>query len=319
MAWTRLRLSSRAIYILLLVLSAGGLWMPREWSDSLKHPMQVIVPGDDLSFAISHRAVESTSRLQDTAREERLSRDAVMHELASQIAVAEELRQENARLRGLREKYIPPAVAVLPAKVVAWDIVSWRDSLLLARGSSRGVGWQDWVASRLFVDEGGESGVEQGQAVLARECLLGRVEQVSPYMARVQLFSDVDSPRIQVQIGAVMGNKVEFVDYPCSLRGMGRNRMAIEDVPYQYIQTDETGESPAGTGRKIRVGDLICSAPGQLGLPTPLVIGRISRLEQNPKKRLVYTVAVEPAATIADIREVFVIPIIPTSPTSARK
>jgi cell shape-determining protein MreC len=319
MAWTRLRLSPRAIFVLLLLLSAAGLWMPREWSDAMKHPVQVIVPGDDLLFAIGHGAMESTSRLDDTAREARLEREAMMHELASQIAVAEQLRQENARLRGLREKYVAPALPILPAKVVAWDIVSWRDSLLLARGSSRGAGLQDWVASRLFVNEGGESGVAEGQAVLARECLLGRIEQASPYMARVQLLSDVDSPRIQVQIGAVAGQKVEFVNYPCSLRGMGRGRMVIEDVPYQYVQSDETDEGARGGGRKIRAGDLVYSAADQLGLPVPLIIGKVAGLEKNPKKRLVYTVSVEPAAAIADIREVFIIPIIPTTPVSGRE
>jgi cell shape-determining protein MreC len=319
MAWTRLRLSPRAIYVLLLFLSAAALWMPREWSDSLKHPMQVIVPGDDLSFALSQGAVKATSRLEDATGSASIEREAMMHELASQIAAAEQLRRENARLRNLRVAYLSPPLPILPAKVVAWDIVSWRDSLLVARGSSRGVGWPDWVASRLFVNEGGESGVEQGQAVLARECLLGRIEQVSPYMARVQLFSDVDSPRIQVQIGAVAANKVEYVDYPCSLRGMGRSRMVIEDVPYQHVQASTTGEDAGAGDRKIRVGDLVYSAGDQLGLPVPLIIGKVSGLEQNPKKRLVYTVAVEPAVEIAEIREVFIIPVIPANPMPARR
>jgi cell shape-determining protein MreC len=302
-----------------MLASAAAQWLPREWSDSLKHPVQVIVPGDDLIFAVSHAAMESTSRLDDATREARVERDAMMHELASQIAVAEQLRQENAKLRHLREKYVPPAMPILPAKVVAWDIVAWRDSLLLARGRSRGIGWQDWVASQLFINEGGETGVAEGQAVLARECLLGRVEQVSPYMARVQLFSDVDSPRIQVQIGAVAANKVEYVDYPCSLRGLGRGRMAVEDVPYQYVQADSESDSAGGKTRKIRVGDLVFSGPDQLGLPVPLMVGRVSGLEKNPKRRLVYTLAVEPAVSITDVREVFVIPIIANSPLSVRE
>lgn len=311
--WTQRRISPRAVFLLLLILSAAALWMPRQWSDQLKHAVQVIVPGDDLVYRASSTAARATSKLDDKDRASRMEREALLHELGSQIAVAAQLRQENDRLRDLRQRSILPSTPILPARVVAWDIVAWRDSLLVERGSSRGVSWRDWVATRLFVAEGGESGVAEGQAVLARECLIGRVEQVSPYMSRVQLLSDVDSPRIQVQIGGLAGGKMEFVDYPCSLRGLGRGRMVIEDVPYQYVQA-EAEEQPSANGkRRIRIDDLAYSAAGQLGLPMPLVIGKVSGIEKNPKKRLVYSVTVAPAVEIPEVREVFIVPVIPTS------
>lgn len=289
--------------------SAVGLWLPSGWGDALKHPIQVIVPGDDLVYGLSYQAVRSTTTLDDKNRGARMEREAMLHELASQVAVTEELREQVRQLRDIRETQIPRNVPLLPAKVVAWDIVAWRDSMLVERGSYRGVNWQDWVATRLFVTEGGESGVAEGQAVLARECLLGRVEQVSPYMSRVRLLCDVDSPRIQAQIGSRTDNGVEFVDYPCSLRGMGRGRMVIEDVPYQYVQANDGAEPAAGGQRRIQQGDMVFSAGGQFGLPMPLIIGKVTGFSQDPKKRLVYTVNVESVVSSAEIREVFIIPL----------
>lgn len=316
MAWGRYRLTPRGFFILLLTASAVGLWLPGEWGDALKHPVQVLVPGDDLVYGLSHRAARSTATLDDKDRAARMEREAMLHELASQVAVAEELREEVRRLQGIRASQVPLGVPLLSAKVVAWDIVAWRDSMLVERGSYRGVSWQDWVASRLFVTEGGESGVTEGQAVLARECLLGRVEQVSPYMSRVRLLSDVDSPRIQVQIGSRGDKGVELVDYPCSLRGLGRGRMVIEDVPYQYVQVEDGEERAADHRRRIQQGDLVLTAGGQLGLPMPLVVGKVAAITQVPKKRLVYTVNVEPVVSLAEIREVFIIPLAPGGPVS---
>jgi cell shape-determining protein MreC len=200
--------------------------------------------------------------------------------------------------------------------VVAHDIVAWRDSVLAEQGSYRGVNRGDWVASRLFVSEGRWQGVAEGQAVMAAECLLGRVEQVSPYMSRVRLFSDVDSPRIEVQIGGLRGGEMQFVDYSCSLRGLGRGRMVIEDVPYRFIEEAGPAASSGETPR-IRVGDLVYSAQGMLGLPIPLTIGKIAALKQDPKKRLVYTLIVEHTVAIDEIHDVFIIPLVPAGPLPA--
>jgi cell shape-determining protein MreC len=61
----------------------------------------------------------------------------------------------------------------------------------------------------------------------------------------------------------------------------------------------------------IRVGDTVFSASGQFGIPVPMVIGRISAIEENPKKRLVYDLLVEPVVSIDRLTEVYVIPAVP--------
>ncbi len=310
MPWTRYRPTKRAVFWFLMVASALALLLPRAWSDSLKHAGQFLVPAMDWQYSVAHRTAVSLAGLEPSSQEPGLPRQALENQLASEMGANRQLREENARLRALRENDVHWTFPLLPAKVVARDIVAWRDSLLAERGSSRAVRRKDWVASRFFVDRGQASRVEAGQVVLARECLLGRVELVSPYMARVQLLSDIDSPRTEVRIGVRSDDGFEFVDYPCSLRGIGHGRMKIEDVPYRYVQTDAV-DGLDGPAQRIRVGDLVVAAPGQLGLPMPLVIGRITELLDDPQKRLVVSLIVEPVIPIEQLRDVIIIPLVP--------
>lgn len=310
MPWIRYKPSKRAVFGVLMVLSAVALFLPRHWSDALKNAGQLLVAPMDWLYTLSHGAAASLSDIDPARNEDRIRQQALLHELASQVGVAEQLREENARLRALRDGYIPRDIPLLPAKVVARDIVAWRDSILVERGSSRGVRRKDWVASRFFVNQGLVAGVSKGQVVLAKECLLGCVEQVSPYMARVQLLSDVDSHWIEVRVGAVTDGTFEFVDYPCTLRGLGRGRMTVNDVPHQYVQA-VADRASGDERRRIRIGDLVFSTPGQLGLPEPLVVGKVIELREDPKKRLVVSLLVEPAVAIDEIRDVFIIPLTP--------
>jgi len=311
MSWTRSRPSKRTVFSMLMLLSVLVLLLPSRWSDALKNAGQLLVAPMDWLYGLSHDTAASLSDLDPANNHARFDRQALLNELASQVALTEQLREENAGLRALRDGRLPPPPPLLPAKAVARDLVAWRDTVLLERGSSRGVNRKDWVASRFFVNQGHAARVEKGHVVLARECLLGRIEQVSPYMARVQLFSDIDSHRIEVRVGTMTEDGFAFVDYPCSLCGLGRGRMAIQDVPHRYVQ-DLADREPGDDARRIQVGDLVLSAPGRLGLPRPLVIGRITGLEENHKKRLVVSLLVEPVVAIEEIRDVLIIPLVPT-------
>lgn len=308
---SRFNISRNAIFAALLGASFLALFLPTWLTNPLKHIVQFLVPAQDLSRT---GAVYAARAVRETGGGplETGSEGALERELAATQALVLQLEGELQRLRALRESQLPPAIPLLDAKVVGHDVAGWRESALVSRGSLRGVSWRDWVASRFFVNRGAASEVESGQAVLARETLVGRVEQVSPYMSRVQLLSDIDSPRIEVRIASVSGERATLIDYACSLRGMGRGRMAIENVESKLIQTSEGDEAEgAGARQKIRVGDLVYSAPGQLGLPVPMAVGKIVDVTENPTKRLVSTLVVEPLVTIVDVRDVFIIPIVP--------
>jgi cell shape-determining protein MreC len=301
------RPSKRTVFVGLMVLSAIAVFLPPWITDASKHGTQLLVPLQDAAYFATHWAAKSVADLGQ-ANANQTPNEAMMNELASQAGMIEQLREENQRLGGLRKKAIPFALQV---QVVARDIAAWRDSLLVERGSELGVHRQDWAASRLFINQGALNQVQEGQAVIAREILLGRVEEVSPYMSRVQLFSDLDSPPIEVRVGAMHDGRFEFVDYPCSLRGQGRGKMVIQAVDYRYIDGQAEASEDDGN-RRIKVGDYVCSAPGQLGLPQPMVIGRVVEISRDPQRRLVFDVVVDPAIEIDQIRHVNVIPLIPT-------
>lgn len=314
MSWHRFHPTRGGVFTLLLAISAIALFLPPAWSDSLKHVAQLLVPASDLAksagdFAL--RPLRSAASGVDGAGDT----EALLRELASERALIAQLQEETDRLRALRDHQLPPAIPLLDAKIVARDVAQWRDAILVARGSSRGVKRHDWVASRLFLNRGRASGVDEGQAVLARQCLLGVVEQVSPYMSRVQLFSDIDSPRVEVRVARAAKGRVQLFDYACSLRGAGRGRMTIENVEAQFVQPDADAE-PEAKSPRIRLGDLVLTAPGQLGLPLPLTIGKISAIEENPSKRLVYHLSVEPMVNVGELRDVFIVPIVPPEPST---
>lgn len=316
----RYRPSHRAVFTTLMIASAVSLLLPPEWTDKAKGVAQFLAPSQDLAYSLGHQASHSMADLGDDTGQHLPQHDELVLQLASTQALCQDLREENATLRRLRrDNAIPPEVPLLPAKIVARDIAAWRDSVLIQRGSSRAVSRQDWVASRFLINRGRAVGLSNGQAVLALESLLGRIGMVNPYMSRVQLLTDIDSKPIEVRVAIVVETideagqitkTITMADYPCTLHGLGKGKMGISDVPYRYVQADADADSDSDT-HPMRIGDLVFTAPGGLGLPVPMVVGKITALEQNPKKRLVYNVIVEPAISIGEIRDVFVIPLLP--------
>lgn len=319
MALREFKPSRTTVFVMLLVLSGASLFLPPGATDPIKHVGQLLVPAQDLARTAAHSAAGSLKNTDGTDGTKRSNTNANdpadgrrARELASASALIVQLQMEIDRLRALRDHQLPPSIPLLDARVVARDAAAWRDAALVARGSERGVHRRDWVASRLFVDRGAISDVKAGQAVLAGESLIGRIEQVSPYMARVQLLTDVDAPRVEVRIAASEAGPGagRLIDYTCSLRGRGEGRMMIENVPERYVDT--ASEVETAKQRRIRVGDYVVTAPGYGGLPVPMVVGRIETITENPRKRLVYQIIVRPIADLESLRDVFIIPLTPT-------
>ena len=214
------RPSRRTVFWTLMGLSALAVILPPKVTDGTKHGTQLLVPLQDVVYFLTFRGARSMQSIGDPDVAHREEVEALRRELAAQSGLVEQLKQQNQELAAIRDRAIPLA---LPAHVVARDIVQWRDSLLIERGSMSGSNPQDWIASRLFLNRGGAQDVGPGAAVITREVLLGRVEEVSPYMSRVCLFSDPSSDAIKVRVGGFVNNRFEPVDYPCSLRGRGHS------------------------------------------------------------------------------------------------
>lgn len=289
-----------------------AVFMPPGWTDWLKGITQLLVPAQVVLYGLGAGAARSMISVDEIlsgrpgATTQAADRAGLEHQLAVQAVMIQELQERNAALRALRERFVAERVRVLEARVVARDIVAARDSLLLGRGSWRGVRWQDWVTSRVFIDVGGHDGVERQFAVLAREALIGRVESVRPNMSRVALLTDVES-RLAVRVGRLEGERFVMIDYPATLRGAGRGRMTIEDVPEGYVALDGVATAALAKSGRIARGDLVLTAPGEPGLRAPMTVGRVAAITADPGKRLVYTIEVEPALALDEIANVYIV------------
>lgn len=296
------------VFAALMVLSAAALLAPSSWTDWLKGLTQLLVPAQAVMQAAGTKTLRSMSRIAPAlptgdAATPTTQVAELQRQLVFQDGLLDQLRRENADLRGLRDQFILPSVRLIPARVVARDMVAARESALLSRGATRGVRWQDWVTSRMFVEAGGYEGVERGFHVLSREALIGRIEFVQPYMARMALLSDLDA-RTAVRVARIESGRVHTIDYPATLRGRGHGTMVIEDVPQRCVSAaDDANADP----NRIRVGDLVISAPDTPGLAAPMTIGRVTNISDDPKKRLVYSVEVEPIVKTNELLDVYIV------------
>jgi len=306
MAPLPVRLTKSGAFVLLMLFSGATLLAPPAWTSWMRGITQLLVPAQAVLYGAG---IWTTRSLADVRRDiqggpttTQPGAAELERELLFQSGIIDQLRRENAGLRGLREKYVSATVRLIPARVVSRDIAAARDSILVSRGASRGVKWQDWVISRFFVDAGGQEGVERGFSVLAREAIVGRIEFVQPYMARVVLLSDPDC-RTAVRVGRLRDGRFAAVDYPATLHGRGRGEMVIEDVPERHVALP----GAAARDDQIAIGDLVVTAPDTPGLSAPMAIGRVAAINSDPKKRLVYSVVVEPAARPEELSDVYIV------------
>ena len=195
---------------------------------------------------------------------------------------------------------------MIPARVVGWDAVSGRDSLSLLKGRSSDVRQGDWVASYLDVQAGTESGVRDDLRVLARQTLVGWIEQSAPYVSRMVLLSDAHSKRKwRVNIVAMnrpnqqdtfVADGTEHADF--ALEGIGKGQMRVLDVNARYI-----------TEGQIRIGDVVTTDGSDPKLPLAMVIGDIVDLKKIKEQPLLYHAIVQHRCPPKDLTEVLVVDI----------
>ncbi|MCK6483912.1 MAG: rod shape-determining protein MreC [Phycisphaerae bacterium] len=291
----------------LMGLGALALFLPPEWTNRLKNLTQLLVPMQSPLSQWSRGLADQLHGLrpESSAGDANMERQvaALQHQVVAMAGHLEQLRDENSRLRGFRERYRPSGVLLVPARVVARDIDSWRDGLLLSRGLTRDVQRNDLVTSRLFVGAGSTERVAVGHLVLARETLLGMIEHVGPFTSRLRLFSDVGN-RVEVRVGRAAGGKFVMVDYPCTLVGRGNGQMMIENVPVHFIEEHAGGR---GTGPGMKIGDLVATPGAPPDLPTPMVIGRVAEFQVDARKRLFANVRVVSMVRPDEIGEVLIV------------
>lgn len=313
---TKRRFTARTLLGLLLAASIVGLLLPASITGRLMNLVQVFVPLQDATTRVADRTGEALGDAGDApqripaAEHDRLLQEveALRNTVASQWARIATLEQANRELAAIRGRGLGPHGVLIPARVVADDLLAWRESRLIDAGTLRGVRRGAAVATRSpALDVGSRDGVTDGMAVLAAEVLVGWIEHLGTHTARVRLLSDPAS-RMSVTIGR-FGDNGRFTtpsaDVPTDedesaqfwLEGAGAGRMKIVEVDHRYIE----GDSPA-----VQVGDLVMTLPDDPALPVALTIGQVTEIHPDPDNGLLYTLNIESAAP-GRIRRVYVL------------
>lgn len=312
----RLRKPSKpAIFAMLMLASAVMIMLPRDFFASARNMTQLVAfSGYPVSRAVdnladSARAIAAEPVPAKTHMEMVRARQAAENEvivLQRQILELRNRLGDIANLRGYfdRRDHLRDKGRLIPARVVGWDAVPGRDSMALLKGRSANVAEGSWVTSRLAIAAGEENGVADDLRVLARQTLIGWVEQTAPYTSRVVLLSDRFTNRVwRVHIAAVgrENRKPEFVldgDRPAdfALEGIGDGKMRIPDVHARFIRE-----------KLIRVGDVVTTDGRDPRLPVAMVIGDIVQLQQIKKQPLLYNAIVRHRYDPKDFSDVLIL------------
>lgn len=291
---TTRRFTTRKLLGLLLVLSILGLLLPGRITARLMNLVQVLVPLQDAATRAADgagRALGGGGEAVSAEEYDRVAREAeaLRNTVASQSSRIAALEEANRQLAGIRDRGLGRRGVLIPARVVAEDLLGWRESRLIDAGTLRGVRPGTPVTTRWFsVDVGRERGARDGMAVLAGEVLVGWVEHAGTHTARVRLLTD-PATRMSVALGRFEDGDFRPVPADAAtefwLESAGGGRMRIVDVDHRYVEGDDG----------IRPGDRVVTLPGHPQLPVSMTIGTVTEVNANPENPLLYTLTVESA------------------------
>ncbi len=184
---------------------------------------------------------------------------AEVQDLHQRLEGLQEMAQENRRLQAILEMPRPPGERPVVARVIGKDATNWFRTLLIDRGSG--------------------DGLERNIPVVAPQGLVGRVLEVAPIVARVQLITDpVSSVGALVQRTRITGIAV----------GDGGNGLRLRYLP---LMAD------------VAVGDRVVTSGMGGVFPKGIPLDTVVSVERR-SGALFQEAAVEPAVDLSKLEEV---------------
>ncbi len=298
---SRRKLNKKSILTALIIVSAVGIMLPDRITGSLISLVQVIVPFQDWTTRGTQAATDALAGSPDTVPSpEKLAalqreNEYLRHRLASASVQYNELAEQHRAVAGIRRRGLTNG-RLVPARVVAGDVLAWRESRLINAGTLKGVKRSSAVASHYFTIELDEQDAAQpGLSVLAGEALVGFIDQVGTHSARVRLLTDRDT-KMSPLIARYSDGKYYPLDKEFWMVGTGGRLLQIRDVDHRYIKTGA-----------IKEGDIVLSGGTDRRLPAPMTIGTVKKIHTDPDNSLLYILDVEPAIDPSEIRKVLVV------------
>lgn len=292
--------------LVLVVVAAGLLLLPRRWTHRLVALVEPLVPLQEATTAAAEGladALGTPKAAVSRADYDALQRayQGMLHETAALGLRAAQLEEEVAILTAIRTWTVEGARIgatgqLIPARVVSADVHGWRDSRLVDAGSAQGVTRGMAAVSHMFSVEveGSAEPLREGLAILLREAVVGVVEQAGLGTARVRLIGDVGM-ETKVRVGRLHENGLEARAGYYWLIGLGRGVMQIRDVDRRDVDSGA-----------VAAGDVVLCDSGFAGLPVPMVMGRITAVEGDLHNPLLAIATVEAAVRAGELRRVYV-------------
>jgi cell shape-determining protein MreC len=247
-------------------------------------------------------AVEFGSQTVSREDHDRLAREnaALRHQAAALALRVTELEGEVELLTATRlfdagGGRLGARGRLIPAAIVAPDLLSWRASRLVNAGSLQGVRRDAPVVSRYFtLDEGAEGGIRDGMSVVLGEALIGVVDQVGTHDARFKLLSDV-TVQMKVRIGRFTDNGFVPLTRYFWLTGRGAGKMEIHDAEKRDVDSG-----------LVREGDVVLSDLTSGTLPVALTVGRITEVRPDRDNPLLSILTIESEVDPVSLRRVYI-------------
>ncbi len=301
--WTVLGLAVASVTLLLL---------PRRWTGSLISVVQLLIPFQDAAgtaIDAAGNALDSNEASVPSEAYEALAlqRDAYGRQLAAASMRVADLEREVAMLTATRawqvdSSRIGTRGRLIPARMIAGDLLAWRDSRLLMAGMTQGARRGDAVTTARFSLAQGESaGLRNGLAVLLSEALIGWVDQVGTHTSRVRLVSDM-GVEMKVRLGRFHDHAFVPSDRYYWLVGKGRGVMELRDVERRDLE-----------GGLVQAGDTVLSDTDSETLPAAMTLGTVTRIDPDHNNPLLAVATVAAAVPPSTLRKVYIFD--PRTPT----
>jgi len=293
----RVRMPSKSAVFAVLMLAAvlAALlpsWCTR-WMRAIVQPLGWLQYGASSGTSEVVAALEAVGEAGLSPEEAaglRSQNEELKRKLGHQSLLLEELRQRFVDVQGLRDELDDASAKIIIARVVARDTEPARETLTIGKGSFHGIKQGQWVTTGV-VPGVGRAG-ETGRELLARQCLVGRVAEVWPYLSRVQLVTDARFGPVYVRAARELADGTwQQAPDECLLAGLGNGRMRISRAPVDFYES----------------GFRIALLPTSEELPVPMAVGEIVAARKLDEAPLYYDLDVLSWADFGGLSHVYVI------------
>jgi rod shape-determining protein MreC len=200
------------------------------------------------------------------ARRENLELRQQLEQVTAERDQARERAAEYERLRSTLGLPSLPQYHRIPANVISRDPSLW--------------------FRRLIIDRGTLDGVKLNMPVVTATGIVGRIVQVGPNFAQVQLITDRHAG-----VGAILQQSRE----PGEVRGLDNARCELKNIPASV---------------SVQIGEAIVTTGWDGIYPKGLMVGTVERIESDPNTPW-HKIIVNPSAQIDRVEAVYVILIEP--------